>query len=285
MPFDPSPASPRRAAGRLVVPAILCAVLVAHALVWPGAVRDELTREVCTETDDAARAAEARGGEVLRLRWKLGGFLGVLAGLFVPSSGDAVLTFVPSSEAEILDIELLITAPKREGEYFLYGAAIDRKARSTAEVWSSYRYRDKHKEREQDVEQPDVIDFASVIYHLRWYASEQTERMTIWSDGKTYPVEVQPLGAERRKIAGEKIDVRGYLVRGVKQDGGDSFDDKFWLYFARDENATPVEIVGKRGFVRLKIQMEERSGAAIGAPGTSDSIETRVAEPTRPPAP
>ena len=48
----------------------LLALLAATALVtapWADEVRDHLTREVETGHDDAARAAKARGGEVLRL--------------------------------------------------------------------------------------------------------------------------------------------------------------------------------------------------------------------------
>jgi len=86
--------------------------------------------------------------------------------------------------------------------------------------------------------------------------------MTIWSGGKTYPVEVRPLGLTRRKIAGDKIEVRGYALRGAVVDGERSFDDKIDIYFANDDRATPVEIVGKRGMIRTRIRMISAQGLA-----------------------
>lgn len=240
----------------------VCAPAIVAFAVWStaaGEVRETLSREIETEPAKAARIAEASGGEVVTLKWKLAGVLGTLAGLFIPSSGDGLLTFVPAADDRI-EIQLLLTAPKRDGEYFLYGATIDEATRSTAEVWSSYVYRDSHKDREQTVEAGNVIDFASAIYHLRWHAPTEPTRMTIWAGGKTYPVEIEPLGVDRRKVQGEKIDVRGYLVHGVKQDGREAFDDRFWLYFAADASSTPVEIVGKRSLVRVRMQMEPHSG-------------------------
>jgi hypothetical protein len=242
------------------VRALAVALLLAAAASFVAAsAGDELTRSVETDQGAAAAAAEQKGGEVIRLEWKLTGFLGFLAGLFVPSHGDALLTFVPESESNV-DIELLITAPKRDGEYFLYGAQIDENSSSTTAVWSSYRFRDSNKEREQQIDEPDVIDYASMIYHMRWHPPQTTVRMKIWSGGKTYPVEIEPLDPGVRKVAGRKIDVRGYEVRGVTVRGQPSFDERFWVYFARDEAATPVEIVGKRSLARVRIQLTETSG-------------------------
>jgi hypothetical protein len=91
--------------------------------------------------------------------------------------------------------------------------------------------------------------------------------MAIWSGGKTYPIDVEPLKPERRKVGGERIEVRGYKVRGAKIDGKRSFDDKIDIYFANDERATPVEIVGKRGMIKTRIRMVGAQGAAR-PPGT-----------------
>ena len=84
--------------------------------------------------------------------------------------------------------------------------------------------------------------------------------MTIWDMGKTYPVEVEPLKPEKRKVAGQKIHVRGYEIRGVKIKGKPSFDDKFFLYFAQDDDSTPVEIVGRRSLVRVRFQLVSSDG-------------------------
>jgi hypothetical protein len=243
---------PRRI-GRGPTCAVL-AVVLATAFAVPDESREDLSRPIETDQVKAARDAASRGGEVLHLRWKLSGFLGMLAGLFVPNNGDALLTFVPTSEDRI-EIGVLVTAPKRAGDYFVYGAEIDEGSGATSTVWSSYAYGDSNRDREQQLDTSDVIDYASAIYRLRWNPPETTTRMTIWDMGKTYPVEVEPLKPRNRNIGGKKILARGYEIRGVKIKGEPSFGDKFYLYFADDAESTPVEIVGKRSMVRVRFQL------------------------------
>jgi hypothetical protein len=244
--------------GRGVICAVL-AVMVAIAVAIPDETREDLSRAIETDQVKAAQDAASRGGEVLHLRWKLSGFLRFLAGLFVPNNGDALLTFVPASEDRV-EIGVLVTAPKRAGEYFVYGAEIDEGSGATSTVWSSYAYGDSNRDREQQIGASGVIDYASAIYHLRWNPPETTTRMTIWDMGKTYPVEVEPLKPRKRRIGGKKIMARGYEIRGVKIKGEPTFDDKFYLYFADDARSTPVEIVGKRSMVRVRFQLTSAEG-------------------------
>jgi len=235
------------------------ALLLAVAFAIPEESREDMSRTVETDRVEAARLAASRGGEVLHLRWKLSGFLGFMAGLFVPNHGDALLTFVPTPENRV-EIGVLVTTPKREGDYFAYGAEIDENSGATSTVWSSYAYGDSDRDREQQIEMADVIDYASAIYHLRWNPPKTTTRMTIWDMGKTYPVEVHPLKPRKRNIGGEKVLARGYEIRGVKVKGKPSFDDKFYLYFADDARSTPVEIVGKRSMIRVRMQLVAAEG-------------------------
>jgi hypothetical protein len=79
--------------------------------------------------------------------------------------------------------------------------------------------------------------------------------MTIWHGGKTYPVDVVPLTPGPRKISGVSVEAQGYTVRAARVEGQERFRQTFSLYFARDDAATPVEIVGKRGWVRLRMQL------------------------------
>jgi hypothetical protein len=245
------------ALGVLLLALSLCAVVIADA---EGDVRTSISRPFEIDMEKAAADAKAKGGEVLRMHWKLTGFLGALAGLFVPNDGDALLTFMPQPERR-MQIQMLITAPKREGEYFLYGAMVDEHSGSTESIWSSYKFKDKRKDREQDIRAEDIIDFASAIYRLRWSPPREPTRMTIWNSGKTYAAEIQPLEPEKRKIAGVKMDVQGYAVRGAKVDGKESFKDRMTLYFARNSRSTPVEIGGKRGWVKLRIQLLDAESA------------------------
>lgn len=215
-------------------------------------VRRTLTRAIEITHEEAAADALDRGGEVFQFRWKLGGLLGVLAGLFVPHDGDALLTFVPVHNGERVEIELLVTAPNRDGEFFLYGAEVDQRTGSTLAVWESQFFRGEGKSKEQDIDEADVIDFASVLYRVRRSPPEVTIPMTIWNGGKTYPVVLQPLGVEKRKVSKQKMPTRGFSVLGVEVDGESSFKDKMFVYFLEDEGMTPAQIVGKRGLIRVK---------------------------------
>jgi hypothetical protein len=239
-------------------------VFVASTAAPAGEVHETLSRELETDPRRAAADALRMDGEVYRMHWKLGGFLGALAGLFVPNSGDALLTFVPR-EPDRREVQVLITAPKREGEFFVYGAQIDERTASTKEVWSAYVFRDSGRERQQVVDGARVIDFASAIYHLRRNPPSEPVRLTIWNQGRTYPVEVVPLKPQRRKISGTVTEVRGYAVRGVKIDDRPAFKEDFTLYFSRDDDATPLEIRGKRGWIKLRIQLVEEEVRRLAA--------------------
>jgi len=252
--------SPQRTPGTArLLPLAVVAVIVSATVGHPGDAREEISRPIETEHDRAARAVVVDGGESIRMRWKLGGFLGTLIGLFIPSTGEVLISFAPRAN-DRTEFGFLVTSVKREGEYFLYGAEIDERSRSTEVVWSSQMFRGELKQREQEVDTPDVVDYAAGFYRLRWDPPATTTRMTLWSEGQTYPVEVVPLGEDIRKIADKKIKTRGYLVRGVKVDGKRDYDNQIWVYFAVDERATLVEFAAKRGLIKARVRMVGTEG-------------------------
>ncbi|HET6277645.1 MAG TPA: DUF3108 domain-containing protein, partial [Candidatus Polarisedimenticolia bacterium] len=220
----------------------------------PDRIPDPPARAIRTEPLEAAQHAAADGGEVVRLHWRLSGFLGLIAGLFVPRTGDALLTFVPLPDDRVR-IEFLVTSPRREGEYYLYGAEVDRRSGSPFVIWNSQKIKDRRKDSEANIDDPQTIDYASAIYRLRWHGPDEASAMTIWDRGRSYPAQVIPLGVDTRSINGTEMQVRGYEIRGADGGEGTSFDDTIWLYFAQDDRSTPVEIVGKRGLIRARIEL------------------------------
>ena len=240
----------------------------------PDAAPDLPARTLCTEPVEAAQNAFADGGEIVRMRWKLSGFLGFLVGLFVPSTGDALMTFVPLPD-DRLKIEFLLTSVKRQGEFYLYGAEVDERSGSPIAIWNSEMIKDRRKDRETLIDDPQTIDYASAIYRLRWHGPDEAHPMTIWDRGRSYSAEVRPLGVRKRKINGARMQVRGYEIRGLKGGEGRSFDDRIWLYFALDDRSTPVEIVGKRGLIKARIEMVGVEGFARPPGADSHRADSR----------
>ena len=138
-----------------------------------------------------AAPAAASGEERLDYRWRLDGFLGALAGLFVPSSGEGHLTRerLPNGNWKS---ELLITSTEsKSADYFRYGAELAPGDMSTLRAWSSSLWRGETRSKEARVEQRGVIDIVSGIQALRRDPPSAPRPMEIWSDGKLYPVLVQ----------------------------------------------------------------------------------------------
>ncbi len=202
---------------------------------------------------EAAGAARSEGEEVLRYRWDLGGFLGSIASLFIPGQGEGTLTTGPDADGHLRS-ELHITSPKsRKGEFWRYGAEIEPGGARTLRVWSAYLFRGRAKEKSAELDGDGVIDVASGIYLLRQTPPAASRRMRIWSDGKIYPVAVEPVGREARRIGSREIAVRHYAVRGVQEEGARFWKGKLDLFLAEDAAATPVEIRLARSGSRVRL--------------------------------
>jgi hypothetical protein len=195
--------------------------------------------------------------EVLHYEWHLGGLLGTLAGLFLPSSGDGVMSVEPAGDG-MLSTELLITSPDSEaGEHWRYGSKIASDSGYALEAWNDYQWRDKNNEEREVIEQPRVRDVVSGIYQIRRELPERPRTMQIWSDGKIYPVVVIPRGEERRRVDGRKIDTLHYSVRGYESSSGRRWKGSLELWLARDAAATPVEMHIERSLANLRLELHE----------------------------
>ena len=196
--------------------------------------------------------------EEFQYHWQLRNFLGTLAGLFLPRQGEGSLTFKSLGNGH-LQSELTITSgAAKQGEYFRYGSEIDTRTLQPIRAWSSYSWRGETKSKSAPIEQIGVLDIASGIYSIRQDPPEKTRRMEIWSDGRIYPVVVIPLGIERRQTrGGKKVDVRHFSIRGVDvPERGNKWKGKLDLWLARDEAATPVEILLSRNLADVHLELK-----------------------------
>lgn len=198
----------------------------------------------------------APADEEFRYRWQLRNLVGSVAGLFLPNQGEGELTFKRQNGQ--LRSELLITSSaSKAGEYFRYGSMMDVRTLQPIRAWSAYSWRGESKEKTSEIETDGVLDVASGIYAIRSNPPTTTRRMEIWSDGKVYPVVVIPLGSDRRKIGAKKtkVDTRHYSIRGIDVPGRRRWKGKLDLWLAKDEAATPVEILISRNLADVHLEL------------------------------
>ena len=196
--------------------------------------------------------ASAARAEALVYRWSLRGFAGRVAGLVLPDQGRGELRSNSANGTHRTELE--ITSPQSKGgEYFVYGSETNADGSSVA--WSSYRWRGEEKSKREKVRGEDVVDVAAGIRLIRERQPQDSMRMRIWSDGKTYPVLVQRVGAEQIEVPAGTFATDHYRVRGQRIRG-----ERFWkggmdLWLAKDEERTPVRIQVERGFANVRLDL------------------------------
>ena len=186
-----------------------------------------------TTPADGSQAAEA---ERLQYRWKLSGFKGIVARLFVPGTGEGTLTTGPDDTGSLTSELRISSRSARRGDFWLYGSEIDPANRRTLRAWSSQQFRGKARNKESPLEGDDVVDLASSIFFLRRELPEEPTEAHIWSSGKIY----------------RPVRTRSYTLRGV--------GEPFWrgrldLVLAEDERATPLEIAVARDGMRVHLEL------------------------------
>ncbi len=195
--------------------------------------------------------------ETLRYSWSLGGFFGTLARLFLPGRGDGALTTRAALDDNV-EVVLDITAPSAaRGEFWRYGAAIDREDGRTLRAWSAYRFRGEDKSESSDLEDQSVIDVASGILLLRRERPTKPRNLKIWNDGKLYPVVILPRGRVVRQIHGKPYTTEHYAIRARRVRGERVWKGKLDIYLANDERATPVEISLERRMARVRLELDQ----------------------------
>ena len=196
------------------------------------------------------------GPETFIYHWDLRKLASLLGGILVPGQGTGRLTYEKRPNGNLTS-ELLITSKRSaEGEFWRYGAEIDPRLGRTVRAWSSYFWRGKMKSQSAEIDEAGVIDVASGIYQIRRDPPTETRRMRIWSDGRIYPVEVEPMGEEMRKLpGGDRVQTRHYVIRGLDLPGERQWKGEIELWLAEDEVATPVEIRYDRSLMGVRLRL------------------------------
>lgn len=214
----------------------------------------------------AGRAGAAPAAETLHYKWHLEGFLGAIAGLFMPDEGVGSLTHVELPDGRWRS-ELLITVDGTTGgDFFRYGSEWVPATGVTERAWSSQRWRGEPKQKASEIGQTGVIDIATAVHLLRLSPPREPLELEIWSDGKLYPVLVEPRGVEDRKVGGRTVAARHFTVRPLVRPERRVWKGEMDLWLAIDERSTPVEIRVARSSARVRLELVQGlSPATAGA--------------------
>lgn len=250
--YDPPVRRPRqRPALALVAALLLAAPAVADPTLEPGP-----------------------GDEALVYEWRLEGFKGVLLRLVAPGRGEGQLITVLTPEGH-LRTELHISAERRRsGEFWLYGSEVDPTEHRSVKAWTAQQIGQEAKSRQADLEDADVIDVASGILLIRRDPPAEPRRMRIWSNGKLYPVLVEPGPVELRELRGRSTLVRTYGFRGYRVAGERYWNGGVELVLADDDSATPLEIFVLNKGVRVRLLLDE-AASQFGLPEVRQAAGAR----------
>jgi hypothetical protein len=194
--------------------------------------------------------------EDFRYRWELSNFVGRIASAFIPGRGDGSLVF-KTEPSGVLRSELTITSPNSQrGDYFRYGSEVDAETLRPIRAWSSYHWRGETKSKDESVDRSGVLDIAAGIYSIRRDPPRTTRRIEIWSDGKTYPVEIVPQGVVQRVLSGRRVNARHFIIRGSNAPGQRRWKGKLELWLSTDPSAKPLEIMLSRNLADVRLMLK-----------------------------
>ncbi len=194
--------------------------------------------------------------EDFRYHWELSNFVGRLASIFLPGQGDGSLVFRIEPNGH-LHSELTITSPdSQSGDYFRYGSEVDAETLKPIRAWSSYHWRGETKSKDESVDRSGVLDVAAGIYSIRRNPPRTTRRIEIWSDGKTYPVEIVPQGVEQRSIGGRQVLARHFVIRGYDLPEQRRWKGKLELWLSTDPSAKPLAITLSRNLADVRLELK-----------------------------
>lgn len=193
--------------------------------------------------------------EALDYEWSLGGFLGTLARVVLPGRGEGRLTTHPTEDGG-LAIELVVTSRDgEEGDFWRYASVIDPASGRTLRAESSYRYGERNKQRGADLTAAQVIDVASGIHLVRTQRPDRVLDLSIWSDGKVYPVRIEPRGWTSLTLDDGRQNAEFFAIRPRSVRGERPWSGGIDLYLEEGPQARPVAIVVDRRWARLRLEL------------------------------
>ncbi len=219
-----------------------------------------------TAAEPAARTPRSQD---LHYRWRLEGVSGVLSRLLglLPTTGDAVMALrvVPDDR---LEVAFTASSEKADaGDYWKYETVVDLGAWQSLSVRETLHYRKKNKSESFELAEFGVLDVLSGLQLMRFAPPAESERRTIWSGGKLYPVAITMVGFERLEYDGRAVTVRHLKIHGLKEPQQRYWKSRAELWLTDDEAALPVELLFHQALGRLRLSLVGASVAGALRPG------------------
>lgn len=220
--------------------------------------------------------------ESFRYSWRMRGGLSWIAGIMFPTSGVGELkTTFPTAQVRAINSALLITAPSgTKGGYYAYESQMDETGQKTLMTYHAYAWRDKsrkeqtffdyvkrlaHVHKETPEKKWDKVaplpaeqfhDILTAIYYIRQNAANIRGPVTtmIYSDGKSYPVILQPSNRQVFTIDGKQVAATGFEI--VDAPGGRKWPGGVKVWLSDDARRIPfrIDIVQSMASMQLDLQ-------------------------------
>lgn len=205
----------------------------------------------------AQEPARAPRSEELRYRWRLEGVSSWISRLFgiLPTTGDGLMA-LRIEPGNRLGVAFTATSEKADpDEYWKYETAVDLAAWRSLSVRETLHYGKKQKSESFDLTELDVLDVLSGLQQLRYVVIDDSERRTIWSDGRVYSVMVTFHAFERREFESRDLTVRHFSIRGIREPGQRFWKSRAELWIGDDAAALPVEMIYHQALGRLRMTL------------------------------
>jgi len=230
--------------------------------------------------------------EEFRYTWRLRGGIGWLAGLVFPNRGVGNLrTVFPKSGEHEITSQLMMTSPGNSG-FYTYESQMDETGSKTFTTYHGYAWGKKsrkertifdyvkrlmriHRETPEKVEDrvklipptelqdASLRDVLTAIYFLREHASEIRGPLTttIFSDGKQYPVILQPADRVTFTMSGQKFTGLGFEIIGAP--GGRKWPGGVRVWISDDARRIPFRIEISESIASMQLDLQSVESCAF----------------------
>ena len=237
--------------------------------------------------------------EDFRYSWRMRGGLSIIAGLLFPTSGVGQLkTEYPAGTDHTINSQLLITSRDQSG-FYVYESEMDSTGNKTLMSYHGYAWKNKSRKERTTFDYPKRVaqvrketpekkwdkteplpsdslrDILTAIFYLRQNAGSIHGPITtvIYSDGKSYGVQMRP--AERRSftIQGQRVNALGFEIVDAPGSGGKKWPGGVRVWVSEDQRRIPFQIEIQQSMASLQLSLESVESCAF--------MQVAAAQPTR----